>query len=54
MDAQTSLSQDKIDTDELIKKYNELNVQFENLNNISDLYESYSLLKKNKLKKYQF
>lgn len=50
MDAQTSLSQDKIDTDELIKKYNELNVQFENLNNISDLYESYSLLKKNKLK----
>ena len=50
VDAQNSLAQDKIDTDDLINKYNELTVEIEDLNNISELYENYNLLKNNKSK----
>lgn len=50
MDAQTSLVQDKVDTDILIKEYNEVNLCIEKLAHVSDLYDKYNLLKQKNTK----
>lgn len=50
MNAQTSLVQDKVDTDILIKEYNEVNLCIEKLAHVSDLYDTYNLLKQKNTK----
>jgi len=50
IEAQNSLGQDKIEADQIIKDYNELNIQIQELNDVSELYNKYELLKNSKLK----